>query len=314
MIIYIWRACTGIGLSSHMFGHSWTDWLIGLVILDRCTQLLWTSSECCRWASRVINGRPTLDCWTKLHLTASWMSPVGRQSDERLPDCSPSAHVAVGPPLDRPIGLPPSSRRRTAWQYDVGPTAECRRWAAVVINGGPTAAWQHPDSGPSTHVAVQPPLDRPIGLPPSSRRRTAWQNDVGPTAECRRWAAVVINGGPTAAWRQPDSGPSTHVAVQPLLDRPIGLPPSSRRRTAWQNDVGPTANITGGPPEWLAAARRWPDGDVLSGRLRSPTFYHCATSHPSPISTWNPISTWKCYKLELYWPQNVDGVCSSRSR
>jgi len=45
-----------------------------------------------------------------------------------------TAHVAVGPPLDRPIAVPPSSRRRTAGQNDVGPAAKYRPSAYRLVN------------------------------------------------------------------------------------------------------------------------------------------------------------------------------------
>ena len=73
-------------------------------------------------------------------------------------------YVAVGPPLDRPVGLPTLSRRWTD-------RLVCRRWADV----GPTA-W---------FADVEPTLDRWTKL-----RRTA--------SYCRQRADRVINGGPTA--------------------------------------------------------------------------------------------------------------------
>ncbi len=58
------------------------------------------------------------------------MSLVGRQSDERRPDSSLSAHVAVGPPLDQPTGLPQNDKMMLDQQLNVvGPTDECRWWA-----------------------------------------------------------------------------------------------------------------------------------------------------------------------------------------
>ena len=47
---------------------------------------------------------------------------VGRQSDERRPNSSPSAHVAVGPPSDRPRDKMTSDRQLNV---AAGPTAMC---------------------------------------------------------------------------------------------------------------------------------------------------------------------------------------------
>ena len=82
-----------------------------------------------------------------------------------------------------------------------------------------TAARQRPTSGSPPHIATchfftyrlvcrhwteMWMLDRcwtAVGMPPSSRRKNARKNYVGPTAECRWWPARVMKCGPTATRR-----------------------------------------------------------------------------------------------------------------